>query len=60
MWIWRKGIITTWWLDDDTLQYVGIDESRVLAGIDLKQLMRFLEAPTTAQAIRAYRAALGG
>ena len=39
-------------------QYQTIDESKMLPGIDLRQLVRFIDSPTTSQAMREYRKAL--
>lgn len=56
LWFWRRGRITVFVLRGD--QYVEVPGSEVLPGIDLGELVGFLERPTTSQAIRDYRAAL--
>ena len=56
VWYWRKGIITVHAARGD--RYEPVDGSEVLPGIDLEQLTRYLDRPTTSAAIRDYRAAL--
>lgn len=56
VWFWRRGVIRPYVLRADV--YVELAASDVLPGIDLAQLCRFLDLPTTSQAIRAYRDAL--
>jgi Uma2 family endonuclease len=56
VWFWRKGRISVHLLRDG--EYVDAPSSRVLPGIDLTQLVGFLDRPTASQAIREYRAAL--
>jgi Uma2 family endonuclease len=58
VWIWRKGRITPDVLRGD--RYVPLIASEVLPDIDLDQLVSFLDRPSTAIAIRDYRAALAG
>jgi len=56
VWFWRKGRISVHLLRDG--EYVDDPTSHVLPGIDLAQLVGFLDRPTASQAIREYRAAL--
>jgi Uma2 family endonuclease len=56
VWIWRKGRITPYVLRGD--RYVPLIASEVPPGIDLDQLVSFLDRPSTAIGIRDYRAAL--
>ncbi|MBM4320952.1 MAG: Uma2 family endonuclease [Deltaproteobacteria bacterium] len=56
VWIWRKGRLVPHILVDE--HYVSATRSEVLPGIDLAQLVSFLDRPTTSQAIREYRTAL--
>jgi Uma2 family endonuclease len=58
VWFWQRGIITPRELRDG--DYVEIDASQVLPGIDLVQLVSFLDRPTMSAAIRDYRDALRG
>jgi Uma2 family endonuclease len=58
LWFWARGRIQIYELRDKA--YVPIAQSRVLPGIELRQLERYIELPTTSQAIREYRAALRG
>ena len=58
VWFWRRGVLRPYILRDDG--YVEADASEALPGIDLAQLCRYLDQPTTSQAIRAYRDALRG
>ncbi len=58
LWFWARGRIQIHELRGTA--YVLIEQSRVLCGINLRQLERFIESPTTSQAIREYRAALRG
>jgi Uma2 family endonuclease len=56
VWFWRRGRISVHVLDVD-----GYSEARgssVLPGIDLEQLVSFLDRPSASQAMREYRAAL--
>jgi hypothetical protein len=39
--------------------YDAVSSSEALPGIDLEQLVAFLDRPTASRAIRDYRAALG-
>jgi Uma2 family endonuclease len=56
IWYWRRGRIQPYCLSGE--RYEPVNESRVLPGLDLALLMRFLDEPTTSQAIRGYRDAL--
>jgi Uma2 family endonuclease len=56
VWIWRKGKLTAHGLRGDN--YAPLAASEVLSGIDLDQLVSFLDRPTASRAIRDYRAAL--
>jgi len=56
VWFWRKNRISVHLLRDG--EYVDSPTSHVLAGIDLPQLLSFLDRPTASQAMREYRAAL--
>lgn len=56
VWFWQRGQLQSYVLCDQ--RYQPAEKSRVLPGIDLKQLNGFLDQPTTYHAIRAYRAAL--
>ena len=56
VWFWRKNRISVHLLRDG--EYVEVPASHVLPGIDLPQLLSFLDRPTASQAIREYRAAL--
>jgi Uma2 family endonuclease len=56
VWFWRRGLITVHVLDGAT--YSDTSSSRLLPGIDLPQLVSFLDRPTASQGIREYRAAL--
>ena len=44
--------------ESDTEGYSEVPGSRVLPGIDLEQLVSFLDRPSASQAMREYRAAL--
>lgn len=56
VWYWRNGVLQPYALRGD--RYRAIEESEVLPGIDLAQLVSFLDRPTTFDAIREYRDAL--
>ena len=56
VWFWRRGLITVHVLDGTT--YSDTSSSRLLPGIDLPQLVSFLDRPTASQGMREYRAAL--
>jgi Uma2 family endonuclease len=58
LWFWRRGKITAYALRGG--RYEEIPASLVLAGIDLAQLVSFLDRPTASKAIRDYQAALRG
>ncbi len=56
VWCWSEGHIQVYRLRGE--RYAAWAGSVALRGIDLEQLLRFLDRETTSQAIRAYRAAL--
>lgn len=56
VWYWRNGVLQPYALRGD--HYVAIEASEVLEGIDLAQLVSFLDRPTTYDAIRDFRHAL--
>lgn len=58
VWYWRKGHIQPYRLRGE--RYLAVAGSEVLPGLDLELLTRFLDRPTTYQAICAYREALRG
>ncbi|WP_296698832.1 Uma2 family endonuclease [Thiocapsa sp. UBA6158] len=58
VWYWRQGLIQPYCLRGE--RYEPVNESQVLPGLDLALLMRFIDEPTTSQAIRGYRDALRG
>jgi Uma2 family endonuclease len=58
VWYWSRGRIQPYQLAGE--HYQPIEQSQVLAGIDLRQLAGFIDSPTTSQAIRNYRKTLTG
>jgi Uma2 family endonuclease len=56
VWIWRRGHLKAYSLRGDA--YVEVANSEVLPGIDLDELVSFVDRPTASKAIRDYRAAL--
>ena len=56
VWFWRRGRLQPWCLRGD--HYVSTLTSEVLPGLDLGLLTRFLDSPTTYDAIRGYKQAL--
>ena len=58
VWYWRQGLIQPYCLRGE--RYEPVNESQILPGLDLPLLMRFIDEPTTSQAIRGYRDALRG
>lgn len=58
VWYWLRGRIQPYELVDE--QYQAVDESKVLPGINLRELVRFIDSPTASHAIREYRKALTG
>jgi Uma2 family endonuclease len=58
VWFWKNGRIHVHVLRG--IQYEAVPASEALPGIDLEQLVSFLDRPTASQAIRDYRAALRG
>lgn len=59
VWYWREGKLVCYALRDDE-RYEEVDASEVLPGIDLEQLVSFLDFEWTYDAINAYRRALRG
>lgn len=58
VWVWRDGTIAVYLLRDGS--YEQVRESAQLPGIDLGLVTSLLDYPTALQAVRAFRAALGG
>jgi Uma2 family endonuclease len=58
VWIWKEGALSLFELEGE--QYNPIGASGVLAGIDLDQLLGFIEVRPMTRAVRQYRAALLG
>lgn len=56
VWYWRKGTLQPYALRKR--RYAKIERSDVLEGIDLAELVRFLDRPTTYDAVSEYRASL--
>src|SRR5262249_9477419 len=56
VWYWRKGEITPYVLRGRS--YKAAPRSKALPEIDLGEVARMIDRPTTSQAIRDYRAAL--
>lgn len=56
VWIWRRGALKAYSLRNDT--YVEVTSSEVLPGIDLDELVSFVDRPTASRSMRDYRAAL--
>ena len=56
VWHWENGEVVIHVLRDG--EYFRVQESSQLPGLDLPQLLSFLDHPTAMQAVRAYRAAL--
>jgi Uma2 family endonuclease len=56
VWFWRKNRITIHLLLDGV--YVEAEQSQALPGIDLAELVSFLDRPSASQAMREYRALL--
>jgi Uma2 family endonuclease len=56
VWFWEKGQLGVYVLRGVT--YDAVPSSEALPGIDLEQLVSFLDRPTASQAIRDYLAAL--
>ncbi len=59
VWVWRKGALRVHVREVDG-SMVEVAQSRVLPGIDLQQLLGFLDRPTATAAQREYRRALRG
>jgi Uma2 family endonuclease len=58
VWIWRENRIDIFALRGT--DYVAVDESQLLVGLDVALLLRFLDVRPMTRAVTAYRAALGG
>jgi Uma2 family endonuclease len=58
VWFWRKNRITVHLLAADGSEYVEAGQSRFLHGIDLTELVSFLDRPSASQAMREYRSQL--
>jgi Uma2 family endonuclease len=61
VWYWQRGELTPYRLrtdGPDAPRYEAMEGSLVLPGIDLPQLVSFLDRPTAYDAIRTYRSAL--
>jgi Uma2 family endonuclease len=56
LWFWRRGRISVHVLRPRG--YQAVERSELLPGIDLDELVSFLDRPTTSRAMREYRAAL--
>jgi Uma2 family endonuclease len=56
VWYWRKGKLEPYLLRGE--RYRPIPRSKVLPGIDLSELVSFLDRPTTSRAMKDYRASL--
>ncbi|MBN1605951.1 MAG: Uma2 family endonuclease [Polyangiaceae bacterium] len=56
VWIWKAGAVSLFTLAGE--QYQPISASRVLPGIDIDQLLRFVEVRPMTRAVRQYRALL--
>lgn len=57
VWHWRRGRLQIHVLRGE--RYEPVEASEALPGIDLVELVSFLDRPTTSEAIRDYRKALG-
>jgi Uma2 family endonuclease len=56
IWVWKRGAIQIYALRKSG--YSAVDASRFVHGIDLRMLCRFIDRPTTSDAVRAYCEAL--
>lgn len=56
VWFWRRGKLTAHALEGEAYQEIA--GSNVLPGIDLTELVSYLERPTASQSMREYRARL--
>jgi len=56
VWIWRKNQIEVFRLEGE--RYAPVDGSQVLAGLDLRQLLRFIDIRPMTRAVTEYRDAL--
>ena len=57
VWYWRKGRLQPYVLRGE--RYEAVPRSEALPGLDLELLTSFLDRPTSYDAIRDFRAALG-
>jgi len=58
IWYWSRGRIQPYELVGE--QYQAVDDSKFLPSVNLRELARFIDSPTTSHAIREYRKALTG
>jgi Uma2 family endonuclease len=58
LWYWRSGVLQPYLLRRG--RYVPVEQSEVLPGLDLAQLVSFLDRATTSGAVCEYREALRG
>jgi Uma2 family endonuclease len=58
VWIWRKGAIAVYAFQNEA--YHRSEQSGVIPGIDLRQLLAFASIHPMTQAVREYRSALRG
>jgi Uma2 family endonuclease len=56
VWIWNAGTLSVFSLQDTT--YVRLDRSTLLPGIDLAELLRFIDIRPMTRAVSEFRAAL--
>lgn len=56
IWYWSRGKIQAYELLGE--KYEPMPESKMLPGIDLRELARFVDLPTTSRAMREYREAI--
>lgn len=56
LWIWKAGVIDVFALRGD--QYLRIERSELLPGLDLPMLLRFVDIRPMTRAVNEYRAAL--
>lgn len=56
VWYWQKGRLTAHALRGH--RYVRLERSKLIPGIDLDQLVTFLDRPSASAAMKAYRTAL--
>jgi Uma2 family endonuclease len=58
VWMWKRQRLSIYVLRGH--EYVEVEKSEVLPGIDIELLASFLDSPSQTQAVRAYRQALLG